>query len=63
MTKMLFATAAVITKQEAIEAEDTKYFPMKLLLGALAILVAPRNMKLVNRTVRIFRPMNARMFV
>jgi len=63
MTKMLFATAAVITKQEAIEAEDMKYFPMKLLLGALAILVAPRNMKLVNRTVRIFRPMNARMFV
>ena len=63
MTKRLFATAAVIAKQEAIEAEDMKYFPMKLQFDALAILAAPRNMKLVNRTVRIFRPMNARMFV
>ena len=63
MTKRLFATTAVIAKQEAIEAEDMKYFPKKLQLDALAILAAPRNMKLINRTVRIFRPMNAMMFV
>ena len=63
MTKRLFATAAVIAKQEAIEAEDMKYFPMKLQFDALAIFAAPRNMKLVNRIVRIFRPMNVRMFV
>ena len=63
MTKTLFATTAVIAKQEAIEAEDMKYFPMKLQFGALAIFAAPRNMKLINRTDRVFRPMNDRMFV
>ena len=59
----MFATTAVIMKQEAVEAEIMKYLPMKLLLDVLSILPAPRNMKPVNRTVRIFRPMNARMLV
>ena len=59
----MFATTAVIMKQEAVEAEIMKYLPMKLLLDVLSILPAPRNMKPVNRTVRIFRLMKAMMFV
>jgi len=50
-------------KQHAIEAEVTKYFPMKLLLDALAILPAPRKMKPADITARIFRPTKAMMFV
>lgn len=44
-------------------AEVTKYFPMKLLLDALAILPVTRKMKPVNMTTRIFRPTKAMMFV
>lgn len=50
-------------KQQAIEADDTKYFPMKLLLDALAMLPALRKTKPINMTARIFMPTKAMMFV
>ncbi len=62
-TKRLFATTAVIIKQEMDEVESIKYFPMKLLFDFLEISPAPKNMKPVNRTVAIFSPTKAMMFV
>lgn len=50
-------------KHEIDEAESIKYFPMKLLFVPLEILPAPRNIKPVKRTVAIFSPIKARMFV
>lgn len=59
----MFATTAVIMKQEIDEAESIKYFPKILLPAPLEILPAPRNIKPVKRTVAIFSPTKARMFV
>ena len=62
-TRTLFATTEVIMKQEAVEAMIMKYLPTKLPLEALAILPAARKIKHASVTVKIFRPMNAMMFV
>ena len=58
----MFVTTPDIARQDTIEVAVMKYFPMKLLLGAWTIFVAPRNMNPVKATVRLFIPMKAKMF-
>lgn len=51
----MFATTAVIMKQQTIEAEVTKYFPMKLLLDALAILPKGSRLKVPKFMMEQFK--------
>ncbi len=50
-------------KQETIEAEGTKYFPIMLSFEVLAIFAAPRKRKLMDSTASSFRLMKAKIFV
>jgi hypothetical protein len=62
-TNILFATTQVITKQETIDRDVTKFFPMKLLHCALDIFAASRNAKLAKKTDKIFMHINAKMLL
>jgi hypothetical protein len=62
-TDILFATTQVITRQETIERDVTKFFPMKLLQCMLDIFAASRNAKPAKKTDKIFMYMNAKMLL
>ncbi len=59
----MFATTAVIIRQEIVEIDFDAYLLKIPAFGVIVIFVVAKNMKLMSRTARAFRPMNAVRFV
>ncbi len=59
----MFATTAVIIRQEIVEIDFAAYLLRIPALGVLAILVVAKNMPLVSRMAKAFRLMKAARFV